>query len=40
MEKKPVLAWTIKSNKIFSLYKDKFYNLIIDNDEVITNKNK
>ena len=40
MKKKPVLAWTIKSNKIFSLYKDKFYNLIIDNDEVITNKNK
>ena len=35
MKKKPVLAWTIKNDKNFSLYKDKFYNLIIDNDEFI-----
>ncbi|MBR3362908.1 MAG: glycerophosphodiester phosphodiesterase [Bacilli bacterium] len=35
MKKKPVLAWTIKNNENFSLYKDKFYNLIIDNDEFI-----
>ena len=38
MKKKPVLAWTIKNDKNFSLYKDKFYNLIIDNDEFIDKK--
>ena len=35
MKKKPVLAWTIKNDKNFHLYKDKFFNLIIDNDEFI-----
>ena len=38
MKKKPVLAWTIKNDKNFLLYKDKFYNLIIDNDEFIDKK--
>lgn len=38
MQKKPVLAWTIKNDKNFQLYKDKFYNLIIDTDKFIEKK--
>ena len=31
MKKHPVIAWTVKSEKIYSKYKDKFYNLIVEN---------